>query len=165
MSQTEVPEYRVIAPEGAFCAPDLLPLGTVLRTWMAPGPQFEPLNDAAKARFEEWLEEQHPDADRFDRRPLKNADGSPVMWKPHAPYRRAAPTDAKASAVEVIARPEKKVQANMSLAEIMAGADKKGGDQRPPPVHIPPVAADGKVKIASPFKPEPNHGAYIAPAD
>ncbi len=54
---SEVPMYRVRAP--CFIAPHYLREGAVIRTTGEAGSHLEPLNDAAKAKMEEWYDKEY----------------------------------------------------------------------------------------------------------
>lgn len=145
MSTQEVPEYEVVAVEGRgqFFAPNYIPPGSRVRTWAAPNQGLVPLNDAARARLEEWYNEEHQTANKRTGEPVFDHTGAPVMYKPHAMFRPMGSPKAKVASpvVEVIAEPVAASQPIMSLAAIMAGTDRKNTDQRPPPAHVRPEAA------------------------
>lgn len=144
----QVPEYEVVVngdgtQNGFYAAPDLIPPGSIIRTWAAPNQGLKPVNEAARQRMEEWYAEEYPMADKFTGRPIMNTDGTPVTWQPHAMFRPANILAAQAqSAVEVVAHPSKDAAPILSLADLQKGP--KATDQRPPPVHTRPGARIAK---------------------
>jgi hypothetical protein len=132
----QVPEYRIIDPQGWFAAPDLIPFDSIVRTWAPPGAHFEPLNAAAIVAMEDWYEEEYPAANKKGE-PLYNPDGSAKMWKPHAQHRIRTYAKTDTATVELIAPPSKDTRPILSLAELQKGP--KATDQRPPPVHSRPA--------------------------
>lgn len=158
-ASSELPRYKIVETEqskGWFAAPDLIPAGSIVSTDAPFGPHFAPLNEAAKAKMQAWLDEEYQMADKKGE-PLWS-DGKPVMYKPHRQSHFAAnPTPSTPHQVQVESTPSRtdgpKLQ---TLAEIMA-AGPASTDQRPPPSpFLPPrdytaapasevVDEDGKV--------------------
>ncbi len=154
MATSETPEYMVQKVEqstGWFAAPNLIPNGSIVRTDAPFGPHFAPLNDAAMAKMQAWLDEEHPAADK-EGRPLFNADGSPKKWKPHRQTQFGAGPATDPFTVEVVSAPSKldgpKLQ---TLAEIQAQGPGGGStDQRPGPQPysgLPPRTPSAPVEL------------------
>jgi len=132
---SDTPEYMIQKVEqsvGWFAAPNLIPIGSIVRTDAPFGPHFVPLNEAAKAKMQAWLDEEHPAADK-EGRPLFNADGTAKKWRPHRQTQFGGGAPTPAFSVEVVSAPSKTDGPKLeTLAEIQA----KGAaptDQRPPP--------------------------------
>jgi hypothetical protein len=120
----EVPEYRLLAD--AFFAPKMVYAGSIIRTFLSPGPHMQPLNQAARDRMEEWYNEEHPTLDK---------DGSPnyeKMWKPHLQHKLVTQAPAVVHEVEVLTGPSQAQTGELSLAESVY-ARYKDTDQRPGP--------------------------------
>lgn len=135
----QVPEYRIIDPQGWYAAPDLIPFDSIVRTWAPPGNFFEPLNAAAINAMEEWYEEEHPAANKKGE-PILLPTGEPKMWKPHAQHRIRTYAKSDVAEVEVIAPPSRDTRPLLSLAELQKGP--KATDQRPPPLHSRPKRSE-----------------------
>jgi len=142
---SETPQYRLLAP--AFFAPDLLEPGTIIATEAPPGPHLEPWNEAAKARFEVWLNEE---VDEIDPR-TKDKTGKKL--KPHAIYRRVDYVAADQQTATVIAPPEPADVMGSTLAEL---SQRKSTNQRPPPSR--------QFKTKSPVEDEPKVATVIEAA-
>lgn len=138
MSTTdELPEYLIQKVEqsvGWFAAPDLIPAGSRVKTDAPFGPHFVPLNEAAKRKMQEWLDQEYQAADK-EGRPLFKADGTPQMYKPHRQTQFGSGPASEPFSVQVVSTPSKldgpKLQ---TLAEIQAQGPGGGStDQRPGP--------------------------------
>jgi len=119
---TDTPQYRLL--EDSFFAPDLLLAGSIIATDATPGPHMEPWNDAAKARFDAWLNEEWDEIDP------KTKDKTGKKWKPHAKYRRVEYVPTAQQTAQVLQAPEASDAHGLTLGELSV---RKATDQRPGP--------------------------------
>lgn len=127
-SQQALPEYQLL--QKAFFEPELLEPGTIVIFEGLPGPHLLPLNDAAKAKMEEFYSFEREEVDSKTRQPTGK------MERPREKLRLTQSNPAPFTPATVVARP---AQVNalevQSLAEIAAA--RKSTDQRPGPAPIP----------------------------
>lgn len=138
---TEVPEYQVV--QRSFFEPNILEPGTRILYEGTPGNHLQPLNDAARAKMDEFYEAEFPEMDP------KTGQKTGKMIKPRQILRPVAYTPAELSKVTVTALPpEPSLHTDIkSLAELQAS--RKATDQRPPPTAIPiaiPVPTPAETK-------------------
>lgn len=125
---TEVPEYRVL--QRSYFSPETVEPGARIRYAGLPGNHLEPLNDAARAKMEEFYSATFPERD-----PKTNAlTGKQIEAR--AGLRPVTHEQGIDHLVDVVATAEDdgidvKIQ---SLAEVMAA--KKSTNQRPPPARV-----------------------------
>lgn len=118
---TELPQYRTLEP--TFCAPDLIPSGSIIEFEGPPGPHLEPWNESARDAFAAWCDEE------FDEIDPKTKDPTGKKIKPRAKYRPVAYVETPQQTARVIAGPEPTDGIGQTLAEMSL---KKNTDQRPP---------------------------------
>ncbi len=139
----EMPQYRLLEP--AFFAPDLLDPGTIIATNAPPGPHMEPWNEAAKARMEAWLSEEHDEIDP------KTLEKTGKKYRPHAKYRRAEYTPSAQQTAFVVEEAEENAPVGQTLAELQM---RRPTDQRPGPAvrfkKASPVADNPTVAVLKP---------------
>jgi hypothetical protein len=124
----ETPQYLVL--QDTFFAPKMVLAGSKVATHASPGPHLQPLNAAAKARMEDWYNEEHPTLD-------KNGDPDPTRtYKPHAIYRYAELAEVEQHQMHVLAEPGRDAPSDLSLAQSLY-AGKTDTDQRPGPAMLP----------------------------
>lgn len=147
----EVPEYRLLAD--AFFAPKMVYAGSIVRTFLAPGPHMQPLNQAAVDRMEEWYNEEHPTRDK---------DGTPNFektWKPHLQHKIVTQPAQEVHAVEVLAGPPADRTGELSLAESIH--QRRDTDQRPGPSPVF-AAVDPKAHLMPAAVEPPNEAEAMA---
>lgn len=125
---TEVPEYELTRQ--AFFEPERLEAGTRIRYHGVPGDHMVPLNDAARAKMEEFYEAEFPELD------AKTGEKTGRMIKPRQILRPAPYVGGEAHLAEVTALPGPALHTNVSTLADMA-ASKRSTNQRPPPSAVP----------------------------
>lgn len=138
----EAPEYEL--NRQAFFEPERYEAGTRIIYHGVPGDHMVPLNDAARAKMEEFYEAEFPELDP------KTGEKTGRMIKPRQILRPAPYIGAEAHAVTVTAMPaEPALHAHVSTLAEMA-VSKRATNQRPGPAHVPtpvpvptPEAKDG----------------------
>lgn len=130
----DTPLYRVLTQ--SFFAPDTVEPGTVIGFTGTPGAHLEPLNDAARARMEDWYNEEVDELDPRTRDPTGR------KLKPHAKFRfggAQAPSVEPVMSVVSLPAPDAEENKIQTLAQMAAA--KKATDQRPPPTPVPKATA------------------------
>lgn len=118
-----VPHYKVL--ENSFFEPNYVLAGSIVGTTASPGPHLEPVNDAAKARMEEWYREPFPEIDVKTKQPT----GKTIF--PHEDHRIRTYTAGERHQTTVVAAPQADAP---TLALPQAAANLRiNTDQRPGP--------------------------------
>lgn len=129
---TEAPEYELTRQ--SFFEPDRLEAGTRIIYHGVPGDHMVPLNDAARAKMEEFYEAEFPELDP------KTGEKTGRMIKPRQVLRPAPYVGAEAHSATVTALPGPALHTNVQTLADMAVA-KRATNQRPPAAHTPtPIA-------------------------
>lgn len=142
----EIPHYRALGPH--YIAPHYITKGSKFRTWAAPTNFVEPLNDTARQMLEAWYEEEHPDADRQTGKKLYNADGTPVMWKPHEGFRRVQYVPGELPEVFDIEPPAPDdMTGTLDLAQARFAQATPMARPAPDPIHTPKLETMGADEV------------------
>lgn len=154
----ERPIYKAIS--ALFIAPYIVAKGSVFSSPASPSESWEPLNGPAWERKEAWFEEEIPEIDAKTRLPVKLADNSISMWKPHVKYRQAVYVEAEAATVTLLAEPPRDdMTGTLNLAEARYSKG-TSGELMPAPdpvfTSMPQLGEDGSVILpaSTPAKPK-----------
>lgn len=142
LAAPEVPKYRVLLR--SFFAPHTVEPGTEILYEGVPGNHLEPLNDAARAKMEEFYTTEFPEKDPRTQTPTGK------FITPRESLRTKTYEAASEHPITITAEPstDPKALEVQSLGEIMAA--RKNTNQRPPPAPMPmaipvaPTPVEGK---------------------
>lgn len=132
----EAPQYRVL--HETFIAPFKIKPGSIIETHSSPGPHLDPLNDAARAKFELWLNEEYDETNE------RTGEKTGHKVRPHLKYRPVEYVASDAAEVRIVAEPPKETPGSLDISLAAAQYMSATPWARPGPAN-PPTDKSGSV--------------------
>ena len=120
-----LPKYRCL--QDTFIAPFMFYKGSVIESAAPPGNHLQPLNAEAKARMEDWYNEEHEEVNE------RTGEKTGKMFKPHWKFRPAVYVPGAQASAKLLKAPAKDDMTGVLNLATAQMSQQLNTDQRPGP--------------------------------